>query len=53
MPKRASVEAARRSAQWRALRRDLVAAAVLTAPFLVQMIVMFLPGAAHEEILPR
>ena len=46
-------EAARRSAQWRALRRDLVAAAVLTAPFLVQMIVMFLPGAAHEEILPR
>jgi Cu+-exporting ATPase len=46
-------EAARRNAQWRALRRELVAAAVLTAPFLVQMMVMFLPGAAHEELLPR
>ena len=41
-------EAARRGAQWRALRRELVAAAVLTAPFVVQMIVMFLPGAAHD-----
>ena len=46
-------EVARRGAQWRTLRRELVAAAVLTAPFLVQMIVMFLPDAAHEEILPR
>jgi P-type Cu+ transporter len=27
---------------------------VLTAPFIVQMVVMFLPGAAtHEELLPR
>ena len=46
-------EAARRSEQWSTLRRELVAAAALTAPFLVQMIVMFLPGVAHEEILPR
>jgi Cu+-exporting ATPase len=46
-------DASRKSAQWSTLRRELVAAAVLTAPFLVQMIVMFLPGAAHEEILPR
>jgi Cu+-exporting ATPase len=46
-------EAARRDALWRSLRRELVAAAVLTAPFLVQMIVMFVPGAPHEELLPR
>ncbi|HKU84909.1 MAG TPA: heavy metal translocating P-type ATPase [Casimicrobiaceae bacterium] len=46
-------EAARRRAQWSTLLRELVVAAVLTAPFLVQMVVMFLPGASHEEILPR
>jgi Cu+-exporting ATPase len=47
-------EAARREAAWRSLRRELVIAAVLTAPFLVQMLVMFMPGTArHDELLPR
>ena len=47
-------EAARREAAWRSLRRELVIAAVLTAPFLVQMLVMFMPGfAGHDELLPR
>jgi Cu+-exporting ATPase len=46
-------DAARRGAQWTTLRRELAAAVVLTAPFLVQMIVMFVPGVAHGEVLPR
>ena len=47
-------DAGRREAAWRSLRRELVVAAVLTAPFLVQMLVMFMPGfAGHDELLPR
>ena len=49
-----AAERVRRDAAWHALRRDLVLAAVLTAPFIVQMLAMFMPGgAAHVEILPR
>ncbi|MGE5171784.1 MAG: heavy metal translocating P-type ATPase [Rudaea sp.] len=47
-------ESARREAAWRGLRRELAVAALLTAPFVVQMIVMLLPiGPSHEELLPR
>ncbi|MGE5105643.1 MAG: heavy metal translocating P-type ATPase [Betaproteobacteria bacterium] len=47
-------DAGRREAAWRSLRRELVVAAVLTAPFVVQMLVMFMPGfAGHDELLPR
>ena len=36
------------------LRRELVIAAVLTAPFLAQMVAMFVRGATvHDELLPR
>jgi Cu+-exporting ATPase len=47
------LESARREAAWRALRRDLVVSIVLTAPLLAQMVLMFTPGAAHEDLLPR
>ncbi len=47
-------ESSRRGAAWRALRRDFAIAAVLTAPFLVQMVAMFVSGATtHDELLPR
>ena len=37
-----------------ALRRELAIAAVLTTPFLVQMVAMFVAGAStHDELLPR
>ncbi|HEX6138080.1 MAG TPA: heavy metal translocating P-type ATPase [Casimicrobiaceae bacterium] len=49
-----ALESSRRVAAWRALRRELVLAAVLTAPFVVQMLMMFVPGGiAHEDLLPR
>jgi Cu+-exporting ATPase len=47
------LESARREAAWRALRRDLVVSIVLTAPLLAQMVLMFTPGASHEDLLPR
>jgi Cu+-exporting ATPase len=47
-------EASRRDAAWRALRRELVVAGALTAPFVVQMLVMLLPGGAmHDAVMPR
>jgi Cu+-exporting ATPase len=48
-----SLESARREAAWRSLRRDLVVSILLTAPLLAQMVAMFMPGAAHEDMLPR
>ena len=49
-----ALESSRRVAAWRALRRELLLAAVLTAPFVVQMVLMFVSGAtAHEDLLPR
>jgi P-type Cu+ transporter len=49
-----AVEASRRDAAWHALRRELAVAAVLTAPLLVQMAAMFVPGGmTHGELLPR
>jgi Cu+-exporting ATPase len=47
------LESAQREAAWRSLRRDLVVAIVLTAPLLAQMVLMFVPGARHEDLLPR
>ena len=38
---------------WRALRRGARVAAVLTAPFLVQMAAMFVSGTTTHELLPR
>jgi Cu+-exporting ATPase len=46
-------EARRRLASWRSLRRELLFAIVLSAPFAVQMVAMLLPGAGHHELLPR
>jgi P-type Cu+ transporter len=47
-------ESGRRSDAWRALRRELALAAVLTAPFVAQMALMLAPGGAtHAELLPR
>jgi Cu+-exporting ATPase len=49
-----ALESGRRNAAWRALRRELLIAAALTAPFLVQMIAMLADGGmASEELLPR
>jgi Cu+-exporting ATPase len=48
-----AIESSRRTAAWHALRRELALAAVLTAPFVVQMVAMFVPGTAHAELLPR
>ncbi|HET9747758.1 MAG TPA: heavy metal translocating P-type ATPase [Casimicrobiaceae bacterium] len=48
-----NLESAQREAAWRSLRRDVVAAIVLTAPLLAQMALMFVPGARHEDLLPR
>jgi Cu+-exporting ATPase len=48
------LESRRRAAAWRALRVELALAAVLTAPFLAQMLWMFVPGTPlHGELLPR
>ena len=48
------LESQRRAAAWRALRVELAIAAILTAPFVVQMAVMFVPGTGmHDELLPR
>ena len=49
-----TLDSARRAAAWRGLARDLALAAILTAPLLVQMLLMFAPlGAAQGELLPR
>ncbi|HEY7787568.1 MAG TPA: copper-translocating P-type ATPase, partial [Casimicrobiaceae bacterium] len=49
-----TIESDRRSAAWQGLRRDLLIAVVLTAPLLIQMAFMFVPGAmTHEDVLPR
>jgi Cu+-exporting ATPase len=48
-----NLESAQREAAWRSLRRDVIAAIVLTAPLLAQMALMFVPGARHEDLLPR
>ena len=48
------LESQRRATAWRALRVELAIAAVLTAPFVVQMALMFVPGTVtHDELLPR
>jgi len=48
------LESQRRAAAWRALRVELAIAAILTAPFVVQMVLMFVPGTVmHDELLPR
>ena len=46
-----ALEASRRNAAWRSLRRELVLASLLTGPFVVQMVTMLTP--AHDELLPR
>jgi Cu+-exporting ATPase len=47
-------DAARRDSAWHTLRRELAVAIVLTAPFVAQMVTMFVAGAsAHDELLPR
>jgi Cu+-exporting ATPase len=48
-----NLESAQREAAWRSLRRDVIAAIVLTAPLLAQMALMFVPGARPEDLLPR
>jgi Cu+-exporting ATPase len=49
-----AAHASQRAAAWRALRIELAVAAALTAPFVVQMAMMFAGGgAAHGELLPR
>ena len=49
-----ALDASRRDATWRALRRELAVAAMLTAPFLVQMVAMVTTGGStHDELLPR
>ena len=49
-----SVESQRRAAAWRALRIELAISAILTAPFVAQMLLMFVPGTTlHDELLPR
>jgi len=49
-----ALDAARRHTVWQSLRRELVISAVLTAPFIAQMLVMFVEGASsHDELLPR
>jgi len=49
-----ALDVARRDDAWQSLRRELVIAAVLTAPFIAQMLVMFVRGASmHDELLPR
>ncbi len=45
-------DAARRDAAWRGLRRELIVAFALTAPFVVQMVAMMLSGSAHD-LMPR
>jgi len=48
------LESQRRAAAWHALRVELAIAAILTAPFVAQMLLMFVPGTAlHDELLPR
>src|SRR6185312_6816380 len=48
-----ALDSKRREAAWRDMRRELAIAIALTAPFLVQMIAMFMPGATHGELMPR
>jgi copper-(or silver)-translocating P-type ATPase len=47
-------ESSRRKNAWIALRRELAIAVALTLPFIAQMALMFVPGAAtHDDLLPR
>jgi len=47
-------DAARRDDAWKSLRRELVISAMLTTPFVIQMLVMFVqPASLHDELLPR
>jgi Cu+-exporting ATPase len=48
-----ALESSKREAAWRALRRELIVAIVLTAPFLGQMAVMFTGGSGVHDVLPR
>jgi len=49
-----ALDAARRDSTWHALRRELAVAILLTAPFVAQMVTMFVTGtSAHDELLPR
>jgi Cu+-exporting ATPase len=49
-----ALDSERRDAAWRALRRELAIAVMLTAPLLAQMLAMFWPGTmTHGELLPR
>ncbi|MBU6485273.1 MAG: copper-translocating P-type ATPase [Betaproteobacteria bacterium] len=49
------LESSRREAAWREMRRDLAISVALTAPLLLQMAAMLIPGlrAGHEDLLPR
>ncbi len=49
------LESSRRESTWRELRRDLAISIALTAPLLLQMVAMLVPGlgAGHDELLPR
>ncbi len=49
------LESSRRETAWRALRRELAISIALTAPLLLQMVAMLVPGMApgHGELLPR
>ncbi|MGE5088411.1 MAG: heavy metal translocating P-type ATPase [Candidatus Levyibacteriota bacterium] len=49
------LESSRRETAWRALRRELAIAVALTAPLLLQMVAMLVPGMTqgHEDLLPR
>ncbi len=50
-----ALDTSRKERAWRALRRDLVLSVALTAPLLLQMLAMLVPGAGrgHEDLLPR
>ncbi len=52
-----AADQARKSAELAALRREFIVAAILTLPFLVQMVPMLLNGSlfggAHEDLIPR
>ncbi len=52
-----AADKARKAAEFAALRREFVVAALLTAPFIVQMIPMLLSGgfftSAHVDLIPR
>ena len=49
------LESSRRETAWRVLRRELAISIALTAPLLLQMVAMLVPGITqgHEDLLPR